>query len=141
MNLLAPKTKWMDDWFPEWNPGYLIRPLHGEGLPSQIRIDVSETDEAYKISAELPGVNKEDIDIQIKDGLLSISAETKQEDRQEKEDQVLRSERYFGKVSRTIQLPGTVTVDECQASYDNGMLNLLLPKAEPKDSQHKIEIR
>lgn len=140
MNLLAPKSKWFDEWFPEWNPGYMIRPLHGEPM-SQIRIDVTETDEAYEVKAELPGVHKDDIDLQIRDSIVSISAEVKQEDRQTKDDRVLRSERYVGRVSRSFELPGAIDRDEVEARYSDGVLSLLLPKADVKTDHQKIEIR
>lgn len=141
MNWLTPKTKWIDEWFPEWNPGYMIRPLHGDPMPANFRIDLTETDEAYDVSAELPGVNKDDIDVQIRDGRVLISAEMKQEDRSSRDDRVLRSERYFGRVSRSIDLPGAVDVEHCTASYRDGVLSLLLPKTEPAKDHQKIEIR
>lgn len=140
MKLLAPKTNWIDEWFPDWNPGVMIRPLHGEPM-SQIRIDVSETDEAYEVKAELPGVYKDDIDLQIKDSIVSISAEVRQEDRKTEGDRVLRSERYFGRVSRSFELPGAIDETACEARYQDGVLSLLLPKTEVKKDHHKIEIR
>ena len=140
MNFLTPKNKWIDDWFPEWNPGYMVRPLHGDAMLSQIRIDVSETEEAYEITADIPGVTRDNIDVQVKDNLVSISAEIKQEDRQTKGDQTLRSKRYFGRVSRSFELPSVVDSEQCVAKYTNGVLNLRLSKAEPKVSQHRIEI-
>lgn len=141
MSKLIPKNNWIDEWFPEWNPGYLIRPLHGDAMPSRIRIDVADTEEGYTVKAELPGVKKEDIDVQIKDSLVSISAEIKQEDRQTKDDRVIRSERYFGRVSRSFELPSGVDPASCVATYNDGVLSLLLPKIEPKDDRHKIDIR
>jgi len=140
MNLLAPRTKWIDEWFPESNPGVMIRPLHGDDMLSQIRIDVSETDEAFEVKAEIPGVHKDDIDIQLKDSVVSISATVKQEDRQEENGRVLRAERYTGRVSRRFELPSAINEAECQAHYKDGILTLLMPKAEAKTEQTKIEI-
>lgn len=140
MNLLAPRPKWFDEWFPDWNPGYMMRPLHGDPMPSQIKVDVSETDEAYQVKAELAGVKRDDIDVQIKDGVVSISAEVKQEDRETKDDRVLRSERYFGRVSRSFSLPVAIDTNACQASFEDGILSLLLPKTAPTENHHKIEI-
>jgi len=140
MNLLTPKSKWLDDWFPEWNPGYMIRPLHGDAMPSRIRIDVTQTDESYEVQAELPGVSKDDIDVQIEGSLVSISAETRQEDRQEDDDRYLRSERYFGRVSRSFELPSAIDAEACVAKFEDGVLSLLLPKTELKDDHHKITI-
>ncbi len=140
MNLLAPKTKWFDEWFPEWNPGYMMRPLHGDPMPSQIKVDVTETDESFEVKAEMAGVKKDDIDVQIKDSVVSISAEVKQEDRETKDDRVLRSERYFGRVSRSFALPGAIDVKACRANFEDGVLSLLLPKTEPTEDHHKIDI-
>ena len=140
MNFLTPKSKWFDDWLPEWAPGYMLRPLHGDPMPSQIRIDVSETDEAFEVKAEMPGVNKDDIDIQIRNSLVSISAEMKQEDRETKDDRILRSERYFGRVSRSFELPGSIDSSACVAKYNDGVLSLILPKVEPKADHQKIKI-
>lgn len=141
MNFLTPKSKWMDDWFSEWNPGYLIRPLHGEGLPSQIRVNLTEGDEFYTVEADLPGVNKEDIDVQLKDNVVSISAEIKQLDQQTRDDKVLRSERYFGQISRSFQLPANVEAEHCEAKFVDGLLTLKLPKAAADESQQKITIK
>jgi HSP20 family protein len=140
MNFLIPKTKWIDDWFPEWNPGYMIRPLHGDAMLSQIRIDVSETDGTYEVKADIPGVTRENIDVQIENKVVSISAEIKQEDRQAKDDQYLRSERYFGRVSRSFELPSAVESEQCVAKYTNGVLSLTIPKVEPKENQRKINV-
>lgn len=141
MNRLTPRPKWFEEWFPVWDPDYMIRPLHGDPMPSQIRIDVSETDEAYEVKAELPGVNKDDIDVQIRGSLIMISAQMKQEDRSAKEDRILRSERYTGRISRSFELPGTVDVDRCEARYVDGILSLMIPKTEPETEHQKIEIR
>lgn len=140
MNFLTPRSKWMDDIFSDWNPGYFIRPLHGEGLPSDIRINLREGDEFYTVEADLPGVSKEDIDVQLKDSVVSISAEIKQHDQQTKDDKVLRSERYFGQVSRSFQLPTDVEVEHCEAKFKDGVLTLKLPKAVHEESRQKIKI-
>lgn len=141
MNFLTPRSKWIDDWFPEWNPGYLIRPLHGEGLPTQIRINLSENDEQYHIEADLPGVSKDDIDVQLKDNLVSISAEIKQQDSQTRDERVIRSERYFGQVSRSFELPTHVDAEHCDAKFEDGVLTLDLPKAPVEDLRQKITIK
>jgi HSP20 family protein len=138
MNLLNPK--WTDDWFPEWNPGYMIRPLHGDNLPSHFRIDVTEAEGAYRITAELPGVKKSDIDVQIDGSKVSISAELKQHDSQTKDDSVLRSERYSGLVSRSLELPHEIDKESSVARYEDGVLSLLLPKAENKENKQKLVI-
>ena len=93
-----------------------------------IRMDVSENENAYIVHAEMPGVRKENIKIEIDGNEVSISAETKNENDVKDGERVLRSERYYGKVSRSFTL--TQEVDEAAASakYDNGVLELALPK-------------
>ena len=131
-----------DSLFNEMTPGFFMRPLHGEELPSpsQIKIDVSEKDNTFYVNAEIPGVAKEDIDLSISGDVVSISAEIAQHDEQKEGNKILRSERYFGSVSRSFQLPDKVKVDEAEASYENGVLKLVLPKLIGSESK-KLEIK
>ena len=131
-----------DSLFNEMTPGFFMRPLHGDGLPSvsQIKIDVSEKDNTFYVNAEIPGVAKEDIDLSISGDVVSISAEIAQHDEQKEGNKILRSERYFGSVSRSFQLPEKVKVDEAEASYENGVLKLVLPKLIGSESK-KLEIK
>ncbi len=110
--------------------GYLIRPLHGEGLPSDFKCDIRESPQAYLVHAELPGVSKEDLQITVDNGVLTIAAEVKQHDQKSDDEKVVRSERYFGSVSRSFQLPSEVDQAAAKASYDNGVLELNLPKKQ-----------
>jgi len=105
MNQLIARSGLLDDFFKDVAPGFFVKPLHGEGLPAQIRVDVKETPEAYQLSAEIPGVNKEDIHVHIDGNTVSLRAEIKQQDSQTDNGKLLRSERYFGAVSRSFQLP------------------------------------
>jgi HSP20 family protein len=116
-----------DDFFRDVAPGYFIKPLHGDPLPAQIKVDVKENGDAYTVQAEIPGVGKEDIHVGVEGGVVTISAEVKQHD-ERKDDKVLRSERYFGSVSRSFQLPQEVDSAACTAKYENGVLILTLPK-------------
>lgn len=110
--------------------GYLIRPLHGEGLPSEFKVDIKESPQAYTVHAELPGVNKDDLQVTVDQGVLTIAAEVKQHDQKTEDQKVVRSERYFGSVSRSFQLPMEVDQAAAKASYDNGILELSLPKKQ-----------
>ena len=93
-----------------------------------IRLDVSEKENAYVVHAEIPGVKKEDIKIEIDGNEVSISAETKNEKDLKDGDRVLRSERYYGKVSRSFTLANDVDEAAASAKYENGVLELALPK-------------
>lgn len=137
MSSLISRGSLFDDFFRDVAPGYYVKPLHGEPLPSpgQIRIDVKENGSAYTITAEIPGVRKEDIHVTVEGGMVTVRAEVKQEDAQTRDDKVLRSERYFGAVSRGIQLPHDVDQSQAKAKYDNGVLTLTLPKKTGGASQ------
>lgn len=128
MNGLITRGSLFDDFFKDVAPGFYVKPLHGDPLPAQIRVDVKETPTAYTVEAELPGVAKEDIQVMIEDDVVTLRAEVKQLDEQRDGQRVLRSERYYGSVSRAFQLPQRVDKDASKARYDNGVLRLTLPK-------------
>jgi HSP20 family protein len=96
---------------------------------------VKETPEAYQLSAEIPGVNKEDIHVHIDGNTVSLRAEIKQQDSQTDNGKLLRSERYFGAVSRSFQLPVDIDNTTARAKYENGILSLTLPKKGASVSQ------
>ena len=120
--------------------GYLVRPLHGEGLPESFKVDIKETDKAYVLHAEMPGVRKEDLHITVDNGAVTISAEIKQHDQQPEQERVVRRERYFGAVSRSFQLPQEVDESACEARYADGVVELTLTKRAGPSSR-RIEIR
>lgn len=130
MSSLISRGGLFDDFFRDVSPGFYIKPLHGEPLPSpeRIKVDVKENGENYTVQAEIPGVNKEDIDISIESNMVTVRAEIKQQDVQTQDDKVLRSERYFGSVSRSFQLSQDIDSSQAKAKYDNGVLTLTLPK-------------
>jgi HSP20 family protein len=107
-----------------------MEPGEAAGSPVKIRIDVKEDDKSYLVHAELPGVKKEDINVSIDGNQVSISAEVKR-DREEKQgEKVLRTERYYGKVYRAFALAQDVDQDGANARYENGVLELTLPKKQ-----------
>ena len=93
-----------------------------------IKMDISESETAYVVRAEVPGVKKEDIKVEIEGADVSISAETKGEKDANTGERVLRSERYSGKVSRRFTLSQEVEDNAATAKYENGVLELILPK-------------
>jgi len=129
-----------DEFFRDVSPGYFVKPLHGDALPSQIRVDIKENEKAYSVQAEIPGVSKEDIHVSLDGGVVTLSAEIRQQDSQASNDQVLRSERYYGAVSLSFQLPQEIDIGNAKARYDNGVLMLSLPKkAQASSSRLAIE--
>jgi HSP20 family protein len=99
-----------------------------EGAPSPvvIKMDVTETENGYLIHSEMPGVKKEDIDVAIEGSQVTITAEVKQEWKKKEGDRTLRNERYFGNIYRAFTLPAELDESACDATYQNGVLELKL---------------
>lgn len=120
------------DPFDDLFRGFFVRPIDFGGALAEapaMRVDVKESDKQYEVHAELPGVKKEDIHVDIDGAIVAISAERKQEKEvKENGDRVLRAERYFGKVSRSFQLPQEIDEQSVVAKYNDGVLELTLPK-------------
>lgn len=137
MNALVGRGGLLDQFLKDVNPGFYVRPLHGDPLPAphQIKVDVKETDDGYSVQAEVPGVPKEDIHVSIDGNVISLRAEVRQLDQQLEGEKVLRSERYFGEVARSFQLPVEIDVTRARAKYDHGVLTLTLPKLQGSSAQ------
>ena len=105
------------------------------------RVDVKDADDHYEITAELPGVAKEDIQLHVRDGILTLEAEAVQEDKEEKEGRVIRQERRYGKFMRSFNLGGDVQESDIKASFKDGILKLQAPKLVEKPvERRRIEI-
>ncbi len=118
-----------DDAFDDLFRGFFMRPVRFEGQPEvQIKMDVSEDEKAYTVHAEIPGVKKDDIHVTIDGNQVAISAEIRNEKEVKEGEKVLRSERYYGKVSRAFTLGQDVDEAAAQAKYSDGVLELRLPK-------------
>jgi HSP20 family protein len=121
--------------------GRMFRPLRVKGEEAiDITIDVSESDGAYMVKAEIPGVKKEDIGVSIDGNQVSITAEVKKEHEEKKGEKVLRSERYYGSMFRSFTLPTDVDQAKADAKYNNGILELTLPKKAGGGGAKKLEI-
>lgn len=140
MNRFPMRTNLFDELFRDAAPGFFVRPLHGDALPERIRLDVKEHADGYTVLAELPGVAKEDIHVEIDGGLVTLRAEVKQHDAQREGERLVRSERYYGSVARSIQLPVDVDEAEASAKHDNGVLTLSLPKRRASAGQKRLRI-
>jgi HSP20 family protein len=101
----------------------------------QIRVDVEEKDKSYIVHADMPGVKKEDINVRIDGNIVQIDAETKHQKEVKEKGKVLRCERYFGSISRTFSLNQDVDEGKAIAKYEDGVLNLELPKKEATASK------
>src|SRR5699024_9655406 len=126
--------------FNDLTDGFFVKPLQGESLPRGIALDIKEDENSYTVHAELPGVKKDDIHVEIEGGLVTIKAEVKQEDSTENE-RMLRRERYSGTVARRFELPVEIDLDQANADYTDGVLVLNLPKLEHKSNVRKLDIK
>lgn len=101
------------------------------------RVDIKEANNHYEITAELPGVAKEDIHVHVKDGVLTLEAETSQEDKEEKEGKIIRQERRYGKYMRSFNLGQDIAESDIKASFKDGVLKLEAPKQAPVEPERR----
>jgi HSP20 family protein len=112
--------------------------LMGGWVPA---VDLYEDKDNLRVKCEVPGMKKEDIDISLHEGFLTISGERKQES-EKKEGEVYRTERYEGRFSRSLALPSKVNADKINATYKDGVLTVVLPKAEEaKPKQIQVNVK
>ena len=140
MNALT-RLSTIDDAFDDILQGF-FRPARGmESGPSalQPRIDVWARDDAFAITVELPGIKRENIDISISGNEVSINAEATEIKEQGEKVRQLYGERRYGKYQRTIVLPHEVDQNQCQAKYNDGVLELVLP-FNPNVLPKKIQV-
>lgn len=109
----------------------LLRPWRIDNLDRtpRISVDLDESDGNYVLKAEVPGVRKEDIEVRVDGNQVTINAEVKKETEEKQGGRVLRSERYHGRSSRTLWLDCSVDEGKATAKYENGVLQLTLPKS------------
>lgn len=128
----------MDDLFK----GLFVRPMRFDldvGPQMRMKIDVTKAEDTYTVKAEIPGVKKDDIQVSIEGNEVTISGEIKKETEEKKGEEVLRSERYYGKVSRSFTLPHAVDEAKVVAKYADGVLKLTLPM-KSKSASKKITV-
>ncbi len=109
--------------------------------PTMPAVDVVETEKAYEIAADLPGMDEKNIEVKVADGVLTIKGE-KQQEREEKKKDYYLQERSFGSYQRSFELPEGVDMDKIEASFKKGVLTVTLPKRpEAQSSAKKIEVK
>ncbi|MFB6130691.1 MAG: archaeal heat shock protein Hsp14 [Salinigranum sp.] len=109
------------------------------GAGGSMNVDLEARDDEYVVTADLPGFDKDDIDVEIADTRLRIRAEHEEESERDEENYI-RRERSNRSMSRSISLPEPVTEDEVSATYRNGVLTVTLPRAEPGEGGKQIDI-
>jgi len=129
-----PRIDAMSDLVDDIFKGFLVRPVayegaRGEALP-RVKVDVAEKNGAYKVTAELAGVRKDDIQVSIDGSQVTLTAEVKQEKEASPDERVLHTERVFGKVTRSFTLPQEVDEAKAEAKFRDGVLELTLPKKQ-----------
>ncbi len=127
----------IEDWFKNFG----IRPftMDMENAPT-IKMDLTENDTAYTVRAQIPGVKKEDVKVQIDGNRVSISAQTKEEKEEKEGERVICRECHRGSVYRSFSLNSEVDETQAQAKYENGTLELTLPKKNGKTAK-QIEVK
>jgi HSP20 family protein len=128
MTRFDPFNDLVDDLFK----GYFVRPVAYDGRSTpesaRLKVDVTEKNGAYQVSADLPGVRKEDIQVAIDGSQVTLSAEIRREKEVAEGVRVLHTERTFGKVSRSFSLPQELDEAKAEAKFRDGVLELTLPK-------------
>ena len=119
----------LEDLLSDFGKGFWIKPF---AFPAEtelkMKIDVKEDEKTFTVKAEIPGVKKEDIQIDVDNNQVSVRAEVKQEKEEKKGEKVVYSERSYGMVSRSFTLPSDVEAEGAKAEYKDGVLNLTLQK-------------
>ena len=124
-----------------WNDPFARVAVTPSDLGFSPSFDMKEVDGGYEITAELPGVKKEDISMDLHDGILTLKGEKKEEFKEEKES-MIRSERRYGSFERSVRVPDGVTAEHVKARMDNGVLWIKIetPKEVLKPAQIPIEV-
>ena len=137
-NLFDDFDRWMDTSFRD-----VDKALYGKHAKNMMKTDVKETDKGYEVDMDLPGFKKDEIQLELNDGYLTISAEKGLDKDEENEKQhYLRRERYAGGMSRSFYVGEGITEKDIHAKYEYGILKLSIPKEQPKavPEKHLISI-
>jgi len=132
-----------DDRFGDLFEGFFM-PVRGKSDFNHMspRIDVKEQDTAYEIKADMPGMKKDDIEITVHEGMLTISATKEDEHKEEKEGELLRQERFYGRYLRQIPLGKNIDEHHVHASFDDGVLEIKVPKlAQEQPKKVTVDIK
>jgi len=144
-NLIYPEERYLrSDYFDNFGDvfnGFFRTPLtHRSVRKARIpAVDVAETDTAYQVNAELPGIRKEDLDVTVDDGVLTIKAEHNDNQEQTENGQLIRQERSYEKFARSLRLGANVDEETITTEYRDGVLHITLPKAKEVQPR-KVEV-
>ena len=130
----------MDRLFERFFQGSPLAPFGESWGAFSPSVDVVETDDQIKVSAELPGLDDKDIEVSLDRGVLTISGE-KSEEHEEERENYYRTERTYGSFRRAILVPTEVNQDEVEAVFRNGVLTITMPKAEVVEGRKRISVK
>ncbi len=138
--MLTRKYDLFDDWFDDFGLARemrnLDRKLYGRKAGREMLTDVKEHDDHYDLEIELPGFKKEELNVELNDGYLTVTASKSHDQDKEKNGKLLRQERYSGMMSRSFYLGDDISSDEIHGKYEHGVLTISIPK---KDEQKEVE--
>ena len=124
-----------DDFFGKRNP------LYGKKAKNMMKTDVKEHEDGYEVDIDLPGFKKDELNLDLTDGYLTISASKGlDKDEEDKKGKYIRKERYAGSMSRSFYVGDGITEEDIKAKYENGILKLSIPKKEAKAVEQKKHI-
>lgn len=146
--MLTPKIftdNVFDDWFDPFGMmkemNRVDRKLYGKHTNREMLMDVKDHEDHYEVEIDLPGFRKEDINIELNDGYMTVSASKGlDEDEKDHKGKIVRQERYSGMMSRSFYVGEGITNEEVHAKYENGVLKLDIPKKEYEKIAHKNTI-
>ena len=127
---------WMDFSFPD-----IDKKLYGKHAKNVMKTDIREMDDCYEVVIDLPGFKKDEIEVQLENGYLTISAaKGLDKDETDKQGKYLRQERYAGSMSRSFYVGEDITEEDIHGKFENGILKLDIPKVEAKKVEQKKHI-
>lgn len=135
MNLI-PRHSLFDSWFDKDFPSFRLLP-EARGEQGMLAVDIKETDKGFSLKADFPGLKKEEINVAVENGVLTLSAEHKEEKEEKEKGRVIRQERRYGKYSRSFSLGVGIDENAISAHFADGVLTLDIPKAEPHKARSK----
>ena len=122
--------------------GNADRALYGKHAQNMMKTDVKETEEGYEVDIDLPGFKKDEIHLELNDGYLTISTEKSLEkEDKNKKGRMLRQERYAGVMQRSFYVGDSITEEDVKASYESGVLHLMIPKKDAPKAPEKKTIQ
>ena len=132
-----------DDWMDRFEKAFWgnTNPLYGKHAKNMMKTDVREHENGYEVDIDLPGFKKDEIQVQLENGYLTVSASKGlDKDQQDKKGRYIRQERYAGAMQRSFYVGDAVTQEDIKAKYENGILSLSIPKKDAKAEEEKKTI-